>query len=227
MHILIIEDNLKINHLITLYCNQEGYQTTSVFSAEEGLKVLNEKQIDLVITDLMLKNMTGEAFIKKIRENSTVYIIVVSAKTDILERLDVLQLGADDYLTKPFSLEELMIRIKNVSQRIIKSNKNITTFNNQHLIINALNQEIQVLGEKVDLTYAEYQIILTLVKHHNQVLTREQIIELTNLNSEAFDRVIDAHIKNIRKKIKDDSKNPRLIKTIYGGGYKFVGDKDA
>lgn len=227
MHILIVEDNIKINHLITLYCNQEGYQTTSVFSAEDALKAVSEKKFDLVITDLMLKVLSGENFIKKIREKSDVYIIVVSAKADLQNRLEVLKLGADDYLTKPFSLEELILRIQNATSRIKQSTSNMVSFNHNHLRVSFIDEVVFIKDNLINLTQAEYQILCSLIKHPNQTLTREQIFEDASLDSEGFDRVIDAHIKNIRKKCLDDPKNPTLIKTIYGGGYKFVGEKDA
>ncbi len=224
MRVMIIEDHIKINNLITLYCQQDGFDTVSFFSAEDALTYSKNHAVDVIITDLMLKEMSGETLIQTLREVSDVYIIVVSAKTSDDERIDVLKLGADDYITKPFSIDELMVRLHNASKRLNLTRPLEYTFHEGAIRLNPIEKHVRVNHTRINLTRNEFETFLTLVNHPYQTLSRSQILEQSNLSEDAFDRVIDVYIKNIRKKL---GPHKNLIKTMYGEGYQFVGERDA
>ncbi len=226
-NILIVEDNMKINNLISLHCTQEGYNVFSAFSAEQGLALMLENRIDIIVTDLMLPGISGEEMIKQIRETSDIFIIILTAKTDIDDKLYGLTIGADDYIVKPFSSEELLLKIKNFLKRNTKTYRKTLSFYEGLLVIPIDNNVIKVNDVDVELTANEFKLLLYLATNPSQIYTREQLLEYCFGNSvEVFDRVIDVYIKNIRRKINDNIKNPVFIKTVYGLGYKFVGELD-
>lgn len=228
--ILIIEDEPGIVKIIKLYLEKEGYNVLTAFDGEEGLKVFDENEISLVILDLMLPKLSGEEVIKQIRNKSEVPVIMVTAKVDEENKIGGLRLGADDYVTKPFSPRELMERVKAVLRRIKKYNlprADIIKTEDGRLEMDLEYNRFFKDGVEVFLTKNEFQIIKTLFSNPNKIFTREEIIELTfGLDYDAYDRAIDTHIKNIRQKIEDNPKKPQYIKTIYGMGYKSSGLDD-
>lgn len=226
MNLLIVEDNRKINDLLAVFSRQDRHNVTQTFSAEEALNVLSLKSYDVILTDLMLPKMQGEEFVKKIRSISDIYIIVITAKIEINEKLDLLSLGADDYITKPFSVEEVMLKLKNVDKRLLATLPLIHSYEKGLLKIMSLNREVYVQSKIVNLTKYEYDLLWYLATNRNRIFNRDQLIEICFSDSEAFDRVIDAYIKNIRRKLQDDANNPKYIKTHYGIGYEFVGELD-
>ncbi len=160
MKLLIIEDYKKINDLIALFAKENKHQVKQAFSAEEGLSFIENESFDAVILDLMLPEMQGEALLKKIRSFSDLYVMVISAKIDIKGKIDVLSLGADDYITKPFSADEVMVRLKNVEQRLQKNKPNVLSFNHQDLIIYPLKREVVKEIHVMTLTEYEYDIYI-------------------------------------------------------------------
>lgn len=223
---LIVEDYRKINQLIAMFSKTEGYEVTQVYDAESALIAMNKDKFDVIVLDLMLPGYQGESLIKDVRKISDVYIIVVSAKIDVKNRIDVISLGADDYLTKPFSIEELMAKLRNVAKRLVVNNPNILSFNQQHLKIHQMSREVYVNQKRAILTPYEYDVLIHLATHPHVVFSRNMIIEQCFSNSDAYDRVIDVFIKNIRKNLDDPHCNITYIKTHYGIGYQFVGEKD-
>ena len=225
-NVLIVEDNVKINELITLYCKQDRYNVFSAVTAEEALTYFEDNQIDLIVTDLMLPNMSGEDFVRTIREKSDVYIIILTAKIHIDDKISGLKLGADDYLVKPFSTEELLLKIKNFLKRSKGQIGKLSLYGEE--LVLQLNSNIAVFkGSDIEFTANEYKILTYMATHRRQIYSREQLLEYCFGNSvEVFDRIIDVYIKNIRKKLNEDSKKPKYIKTIYGLGYMFVGEFD-
>lgn len=226
MKILIVEDHYKINALLARFLRQEEHFAKQSYSAEEALGYLKKDKFDMIITDLMLPDMQGEDLIKTIREISDIYIMVISAKTEITNRIDVINMGADDFITKPFSVEEVLAKIKNISKRISGNKSIIYIYNDRELEINPLDHLVKYKGQPVNLTAYEYNVLIYLQKHPNKIFSREEIIMALFEESEAFDRVIDAYIKNIRNKLEDNPKNPKYIKTVFGVGYQFIGKKD-
>lgn len=226
MKILIIEDHYKINELLAMFARSEGYQVKQTYDAETAIQELSNSPYDLIITDLMLPNMQGEELICQLRKISDIYIIVVSAKGDVSSRIDVLQLGADDFITKPFRVEEVMAKLHNVNKRIKIKKPSIVSFYEKELVISLLNREVVYQGKIIEFTKYEFDILMYLIQHKNQICSRGQVFASVFPNSNAYDRVIDAHIKNIRSKLQDESKHSRYIKTHYGLGYQFVGRID-
>ena len=226
MHkILVVEDNVEINKIISNKLSDYGYQIFSVFDAFKAITIFKENKIDLIITDLMLPIKSGEDFIKDIRSISNVYILIVSAKVNLEDRLTGLTIGADDYIIKPFSGEELLLKINNHFKRV--KIEEVYSFNKGELIFNIGSNKIEIKNKKIELTSIEYLILETLILNNNKILSREQLLEKSyKHDNDVYDRVIDVHIKNIRSKFKSAYKNSSYIKTIYGLGYSFEGDYD-
>ncbi|AUD62704.1 hypothetical protein BK010_03550 [Tenericutes bacterium MO-XQ] len=225
MKTIIVEDYPKINQLLAMYARNDGHEVKQVYNGEEALAAIHNERFEIILLDLMLPGIQGEELIKQIRKVSDVYIIVLSAKIDIKDRVDVITLGADDYMIKPFSIDEVMAKLKNVEKRLVDNHPTIYTFNHSHLKVLPLSREVFVHNQLINLTQYEYDILLHLLSHPNIVFSRDMIIEQCFSNSDAYDRVIDVFIKNIRKKINFSSEKS-YIKTHYGIGYQFLGVKD-
>lgn len=228
--ILIIEDEKKISTIMKSYFEKEGYSVLQAFDGLEGLELFNNNSVDLVILDLMLPKFAGEEVIKEIRNKSEIPVIMVSAKVEEDNRVSGLRLGADDYVTKPFSPKELVERVKAVLRRIEKYNiprADIIKTTDGRLQMDLEYNRIFKDGKEIFLTKNEFQILKTIFSNPNKVYSRDEIIEQTfGLEYDAYDRAIDTHIKNIRSKIEDNPKKPMYIKTIYGMGYKSGGVDD-
>lgn len=227
--ILLVEDETAIASVEAAYLTKSGYNVVTAGDGKQALKLLESEQPDLIVLDLMLPELPGEAVLEAVRLSSTIPVIIVSAKSDEDDRISGLRHGADDYLTKPFSPRELVERVKAVLRRVsdapsrIGDQKVITTSDGRIAI---RFSEMRVLkdGSDMRLTKNEFLILSTLFAYPNKVFTRDEIIEVAfGIEYEAFDRAIDTHIKNIRQKIEDDPKKPIYIKTIYGVGYRAGG----
>lgn len=226
--ILVVDDEVKILEVVTSFLESKGY---SMFSAETGAKALqifDTENISLIILDLMLPDITGEDICTKIRKKSRVPIIMLTAKVEESDILKGLKIGADDYITKPFSLKELHGRVEAVLRRSSDDLVPLFTrnsYNEGDLIVDFESNTIKKRQEIVALTPSELKILSALIKYPNRVFTRNDLIELA-LGDEflGFDRAIDSHIKNLRQKIEDNPKEPIYVRTIYGKGYKFGGE---
>ena len=219
-NILIVDDEIKITQVIKAYLDKEGYNCIVANNGEQALKYFYNKNFDLIILDRMIPDISGEDICKKIRETSMVHIIMLTAKIEDEDRIDGFNIGCDDYVCKPFNVKELVLRVKAVFRKM-GENKDILKFSDE-LEINMLSHNVKVRGESVILTNTEYKILLLLAKNPSRVFSREQLLELTiDEHYEKMDRIIDAHIKNLRQKIELDTKKPTIIQTVYGVGYKF------
>lgn len=224
--ILVIEDEEKISRIVKSYLDQEGFTVSVVPTGREALEVIR-KGYDLVVLDLMLPDMAGETICTAIRKFSDVPIIILTAKSSEDERVRGLGLGADDYVVKPFSPRELVARVKAHLRRAQKKMDQVLSFNRGLLKINIPSMEVSKAGQGIDLTKTEFNILLYLAQRPQVVITRSQIIHnVLGYEFEGYDRVIDAHIKNIRRKIEENPQEPEVIRTIYGTGYKFVAVAD-
>lgn len=225
--ILLVEDEVSISNIIKSYLLKEGYQVITAFDGEEAILQYKTNDIGLIILDLMIPKISGEEVMKKIRSSSDVPIILVTAKVEEDDKVLGLQMGADDYVSKPFSPRELMERIKAVLRRIDKygiPKADIIEADNGRLEMDLSSNRIYKDEEEIFLTKNEFLIIKTLFSNPTKIFTREEIIEIAfGIDYDAYDRAIDTHIKNIRQKLEDDPKNPKFIKTIYGLGYKAGG----
>jgi len=181
--------------------------------------LFNQETFDLVILDRMLPDISGEEICEKIRQTSLVHIIMLTAKTEEEDKIDGFNLGCDDYVCKPFNVKELILRIKAVFRKIDKGD--VIKIKDE-VEINTLSHEVKIRGHEVNLTNTEYKILLLLVKNQKKIFTRDELLELvTDDHYEKFDRIIDAHIKNLRQKIEEDTRKPKIIQTVYGVGYKL------
>ena len=223
--ILIVEDEKNISIAERKYLEVEGFQVDQAFDGQEAITMINTTDYSLIILDLMLPKVSGEKVMEVIRSRTETPVIMVTAKVDESEILEGLKLGADDYITKPFSLKILVQKVKTILRRVEKlglPKSEKIYFDNGRVSISFEDNTFIKDGESINLTSNEFQIIKTLFSNPNKIFTRDEIIELSfGYDYEAFDRAIDTHIKNIRHKIEDNPKKPRYIKTIYGVGYKL------
>lgn len=230
INILLVEDERGISKIMKSYLENDGYNVFQAFDGKSALYVFENEDIDLILLDLMIPEISGEDLIKEIRNKSNVPVIMVTAKVNEDDIINGLKLGADDYVTKPFSPKELMQRIKTVLRRIEKYSiprADIIKTTDGRLEMDLEYNRFFKDGEEIFLTKNEFQIVKTLFSNPNKIFTREEIIEITfGFDYDAYDRAIDTHIKNIRQKIEDNPKKPSYIKTIYGMGYKSGGIDD-
>lgn len=220
--ILLVDDEKKICEFVEAFLVNEGYLVDVAYRGNEAIEKFNSISYNLIILDRMLPDISGEEICKYIRSKSNVPIILLTARIEDEERIEGFKLGCDDYICKPFNVEELVFRVKAILKRSGEDNKDIINLGN-YLKINTLSHEVKVRGNNVILTNTEYKLLLTLISKPNKIFTREEL--LSNIIEgyfEKLDRVIDSHIKNLRQKIEVDSSNPKIIQTVYGVGYKFV-----
>lgn len=226
--ILVVDDEPKILEVLSALLESRGFR---VFSAEDGAKALelfDQHNVALVLLDLMMPGMNGEEVCRAIRRKSRVPIIMLTAKADEDNVVDGLMLGADDYITKPFGLKELAARVESVLRRTQSDIKPLTvrsSWRDGDLTVDFENDEVRKKGIVVSLTSSEIKILSALMKHPGKVYTREELIALAlGSDFDGYDRAIDSHVKNIRKKLEDNPKNPVYVLTIAGHGYKFGGE---
>ncbi|BDR66469.1 DNA-binding response regulator [Clostridium tetani] len=223
--ILIIEDEEKVSSVLKAYLGKEGYKVISTTSGIEGIEIFKKGNFKLIILDLMLPDIGGEEVCKIIRGISDVYIFMLTAKGDLSNRIEGLNIGGDEYLVKPFSPRELTARVNALFRRIGGEDEEILSFNNGELKINKIKRIVEIEKRDVKLTPNEFQILYALASNKGKVFTREMLINSAlGLDFEGFDRTVDVHVKNIRKKIEKDSRNPKYILTVTRVGYKFGGE---
>jgi len=220
-HILIVEDEIKIVGILKDYLSKAGYRVSSLENGDEVVPFVKQNTPNLILLDLMIPVMDGMEVCREVRKFSEVPIIMVTARIEEIDRLLGLELGADDYICKPFSPREVVARIKAVLRRTHpqQAEKTITVGDlslteETHLVI--------VAGRELNLTPSEYSLLKTLMSHPNRIFSRNELINLVQgYDFEGYDRTIDSHIKNLRKKIARNLPNKEVISTIYGLGYKL------
>ncbi|UCG05784.1 MAG: response regulator transcription factor [Desulfobacterales bacterium] len=225
--LLIIDDDQKLNQLLHDFLSDFGFETISATHPRDGLKLLKKKPPDLVILDIMLPDMDGFEVCKAIRQTHAVPIIMLTARGELTDKVVGLELGADDYLAKPFEPRELVARIHSVLRRSQKvDDRRPQTFG--RLEIDFPRHIVKLDGEIVDLTTNEFVALALLVRNSGKVLDRDQILqELRGMDCDAFNRSVDITMSRLRQKLKDNPKSPTFIKTVWGAGYVFIGDDDA
>ncbi len=225
--ILIVEDEAKIVEFIESYLLNSGYSVYKAFTGREALKIFEQQEIDLILLDLMLPDISGEEVCLEIRKKSGVPIIMLTAKSGDENIIKGLDMGADDYMTKPFSPRQMIARVNAVFRRSApeKETKSILSFHQGDLVIDTTNYTVKKSGSITYLTPSEYKILITLAKRPNKVFTREELIDVAfDGDFFGYDRTIDSHIKNLRAKIEDNPKECAYILTIRGIGYRFGGE---
>lgn len=226
--ILVVDDEPKIVEVVEAYLKKEGFQVLIAMDGETAMSLFKNEVIHLVVLDLMLPKISGEEVCNRIRATSDVPIIMLTAKSEEDDKIEGLAIGADDYLTKPFSVRELVGRVKALIRRTYRESSPLADyliFNEGDLEVDINKMKVKKSGQYVNLTTNEFKILLSLLTNPGQVFSREQLVQKAfGLDYEGFDRTVDSHIKNIRQKIEDNHKAPKYIITVYGMGYKFVGE---
>lgn len=225
-NILVVDDEQNILDVVKAYLEKEGFNVITAMDGKSALEIFSKESIHLIVLDLMLPNLSGEEVCKRIRANSNVPIIMLTAKVEEEEKIEGISIGADDYLTKPFSVRELVVRVRALLRRAYRDTTpmaDILTFNNGDLEVDIKKMTVKKKGEAVSLTTNEFKVLTVLLTNPGQVFSREQLVyKAFGTEYEGFDRTVDTYIKNLRQKLEDNSKEPIYIVTVYGAGYKFV-----
>lgn len=220
--ILVVDDDIKTVELVKLYLNRDGYKVITAFEGNEALRMARSEKPDLIVLDLMLPGINGLDICRTLRSESNVPIIMLTALTTDDDRLTGLNLGADDYVSKPFSPRELAARVRAVLRRM-PGERGPDKVEHGSLLVDYLKHEAYLEGKPLNLTPVEFKILGVLVREPGRVFSRAQIIEYAlGIDFDGFDRTIDVHILKLRRKLEPDPRKPRFIKTIYGAGYKLM-----
>jgi len=223
--ILIVEDDHKTSSLVALYMEKEGFRTVIAEDGHAAIEIVDRQQPDFVILDLMLPKMDGWEVCRYIRRSSDIPILMLTAREDEVDRISGLTLGADDYVTKPFSPRELVARVKAILRRgRIETRDRKTVFSAAGLVLDTEKFKVTLHGENIPLTPHEYKLLEALMTGQGKVLSRQRLLEYLYPNDEAIviDRVIDVHIGKLRQKIREDPADPKFILTVRGVGYRFA-----
>lgn len=226
-NVLVCDDDREIVEAIEIYLSQEGYKVLKAYDGEEALKVLDREKVDLLIIDVMMPKLDGIRATLKIREKKNMPIIILSAKSEDADKILGLNVGADDYMTKPFNPLELTARVKSQLRRYTQLGSTIDKSNQAVYAVGGLSiddeqKEVTVDGEPVRLTPIEYNILLLLVKNQGKVFSIDQIYEsIWNEDAIGVDNTVAVHIRHIREKIEINPKEPRHLKVVWGVGYKI------
>ena len=221
--VLLVDDDEKLVQLLKLYFEKEGFITYAAYDGLQALRLVREKTPSMVVLDIMLPEIDGWEVCKKIRRENEVPIIMLTARDEESDRLIGLEIGADDYVTKPFSPKEVVARAKVILRRMYREIVQRPPLKIGNICIDFERYQVSKAGENIELTATEFKILEFFAAHPGRVFTRLQIVEQTQGDSfDGYDRTIDVHIKNLRRKLEDNPKEPRYILTVYGVGYKFT-----
>ncbi|MFA5308921.1 MAG: response regulator transcription factor [Dehalococcoidales bacterium] len=220
--VLVVDDDVKTVELVKLYLNRDGYRVLTAYNGNDALRIARENRPDLIVLDLMLPGINGFEVCRTLRSESEVPIIMLTALTTDDDRLTGLNLGADDYVTKPFSPRELAARVRAVLRRL-PGERGPEKIEHGALTVNFMKHEAFLEGKPLNLSPIEFKVLGALIKEPGRVFSRAQIIEnALGHDFDSFDRTIDVHILKLRRKLEPDPHHPKYIKTIYGAGYKLL-----
>jgi two-component system alkaline phosphatase synthesis response regulator PhoP len=223
--VLIIDDDVKLVKLLQTYFEKEGYIAYAANNGLDALQIVRLQKPDIMVLDLMLPGLDGLDVCRRIRKENDIPIIMLTARDEESDRLVGLEIGADDYVTKPFSPKEVVARAKTILRRVNKDIVRSELIKAGTLVIDLERHEVTHNGQLVEVTPTEFKIIELLTANAGKVYSRLQIVEQTQGYSfEGYERTIDAHIKNLRRKIEINPKEPQYIQTVYGVGYKFASE---
>lgn len=222
--VLIIDDDKKHSELLKAYFERYGIKLTCAFNAEEGFKKLARTEPDLLLLDVMLPGMSGFDICREVRKKSNIPIIMLTARGDVIDRVSGLELGADDYVGKPFEPRELVARVQALLRRAEQVGSVMGTLLFDGLTINTETRSVLVDDTVVELTSMEYELLLILARRQGRKLSRDEILsELRGIDAALLTRSVDIMVSRLRQKLSDSGKPPRFIQTIWGRGYSFVG----
>jgi two-component system OmpR family response regulator len=226
--ILVIDDERQIVDIVRAYLAREGYQVAVAYDGPTALERARREHPDLVVLDLMLPGLSGWDVCRKLRENSQVPIIMLTAREEVADRIVGLEIGADDYVSKPFDPRELVARVRAVLRRGDLSEVSTDVISHGELWIDTGTRHVTVAGRGVSLTPTEFDLLAVLVRSPGRVFTRGQLLDrIQGDDYEGYERTIDSHIKNLRKKLAPDGGEPQWITTVHGIGYRLEAPRDA
>lgn len=223
--VLVVDDDAKLGALLKSYFDKEGFRTYVARNGLDGLAMLRDHKPDLMILDIMMPGLDGWEVCRKVRKDNDIPIIMLTARDEESDRLVGLEIGADDYVIKPFSPREVVARAKAIlrrSNRLVVQNELIKVGS---LELDTAKHEVRIAGKLVEVTPTEFKLLQLFAANPGRAFTRLQLVEETQgYGYEGYERTMDAHIKNLRRKVESNPKEPALIMTVHGIGYKFVGD---
>jgi len=221
--ILVVDDKPELRTLLKSYLGQEGFEVTTASNGQEALYVARREKPDLIILDLMMPEMGGYDFMRAYSREADTPVIILTARLDENEKVLGLELGADDYVTKPFSPRELTARVRAVLRRMEKQSNATEILRTGEIELDRSGRSTLIRGEGVDLPPSEFELLATLMAAPGRVFSRLELLDrLQGTAYEGYERTIDVHIRNLRAKIEPDASNPRYIETVYGAGYRFT-----
>jgi DNA-binding response OmpR family regulator len=220
--ILVVDDEKRLVSLVESYLAQEGYRVVSAYNGKEALTVARREKPDLIVLDVMMPEMDGYEFMRKHRAESNTPIILLTARVDDDEKVIGLEVGADDYMTKPFRPRELVARVKAVLRRTGEKEPSAKVVKAADVMVDRDTRTVKVADKFVDLTPSEFDILTALLSAPGRVYSRLDLLDIIQgVRYEGYERTIDTHIKNLRGKIEPNPRSPRYIETVYGVGYRF------
>ena len=220
--ILVVDDEQRLVSLVESYLKQEGYRVVTAFNGKEALTVSRRESPDLIVLDVMMPEMDGYEFMRKHRAEHNTPIILLTARVDDEEKVIGLEVGADDYMTKPFRPRELVARVRAVLRRAGEKEPAPKVLKAEDIILNRDQHTVRISEEYVDLTPSEFDILTALIASPGRVYSRLDLLDIIQgVRYEGYERTIDTHIKNLRGKIEPDPRSPHYIETVYGAGYRF------
>ena len=220
--ILIVDDEKRLVSLVESYLTQEGYRVVTAYNGKDALPIAQKEKPDLIILDIMMPEMNGYDFMRIHRADHDTPIIMLTAKVEDDDKVIGLELGADDYVTKPFKPRELMARVRNVLRRAGKNETKAKKLRVSEITLDRDSREVQVAERLVDLTPSEFDLLTALMSSPGRVFSRLDLLDvIQGVRYEGYERTIDTHIKNLRAKIESDPRKPRYIETVYGVGYRI------
>jgi DNA-binding response OmpR family regulator len=226
--ILVVDDEAKLRDLIRVYLEQEGYRVVDARDGLDALHVARAEKPDLIVLDLMMPQMGGYEFMRAFRKEAGTPVIMLTAKIEDTDKILGLELGADDYVAKPFNVRELTARVRAVLRRTHKGVSEPDLLRAADIVLDRTSATVKVGERYVDLTPSEFEILATLMAAQGQVFSRLDLLDrMSGKAYEGYERTIDVHIRNLRSKIERDPKHPRYVETVYGMGYRFATHKAA
>lgn len=220
--ILVVDDEERLRMLLQSYLRQEGFEVVTATNGREALFVARQEQPDLIILDLMMPEMDGLSFMHVHNKEASTPVIILTAKLEEQEKVLGLELGADDYVTKPFSLRELTARVRAVLRRVGQVPPAPEQLRAADVVLDRATRLVQVGNQRVELTPSEFDLLAALMANPGRAFTRAELLDrVQGMAYEGYERTIDVHVRNLRAKIESDSRHPRYIETVFGIGYRF------
>ena len=224
--ILVIDDDNQLTTLLDEFFSSFNYQVITHNNPLEGISFLEKNTVDIIILDIMMPEMEGFQVLRKLREFTSIPVIMLTARGEVTDKIVGLELGADDYLAKPFEPRELLARVQSIIRRSQTPDSMVDKIEFENLLIDKLKQEIFLEGELVQLSTTEYQALILFVEHPGKTLDTEFLVEnLRGITWQSYDRSVDVLVSRLRQKLGETPSKTRFIKTIHGTGYKFIGIK--